>query len=89
MTHLTLRGRPGNLDAVGARVTAEISDGTQQTAEVYAGGSYLSQSTPALFFGSGEGHVTALHVRWPDGSSTSYKVAEDQKGVLVSQPAAK
>lgn len=65
---IRLRGGPGNPTGVGARVTA-VGEDFEQTAEVYAGSGYLSQSCPALFFGRGS-QVRELRVRWPDGSET-------------------
>ncbi len=63
-----LEGKPGNPTGIGARVTVHLSNGTTQTAEVYAGGGYLSQSTPALTFGKGTtAEVEKVEVIWPDG----------------------
>ncbi len=65
---VSLRGNPGNVNAIGSRVTITTADGQRQTAEVYAGGSYLAQSTSALHFGLGErGKVKEVLVRWPNG----------------------
>lgn len=69
---ISLEGKPGNLSAIGARVSVEIAGLPRQTAEVSAGSGYLTQSTPNLFFGWGAGakdDVSAkVTVRWPDGS---------------------
>ncbi len=63
-----LRGQRGNPTGVGARVTVHLDDSSSQTAEVCAGGGYLSQSTASLYFGVPyERHVTSIDVRWPDG----------------------
>jgi hypothetical protein len=68
-----LRGPRGNPTGVGARVAVLSSTGTSQTAEVYAGSGYLSQSTATLFFGikkaSAQKEIEA-EVRWPDGEVT-------------------
>ena len=48
---IALRGPAGNPTAVGACITVELSDGTAQTSEVYAGSGYYSQSSPECFFG--------------------------------------
>jgi hypothetical protein len=80
-----LRGKPGNPTGVGARVTLILADGSRRTAEVSAGGSYLSQSSAALIFGLGaSGAVDRVEVRWPDGSTSSAKTAGDR--VVVEQP---
>lgn len=64
-----LRGGAGNPTAAGAVVTVRLSDGKSQTQEIYAGGGYLSQNSPTLFFGLGS-HETAqkIEVRWPGGA---------------------
>jgi len=70
-----LAGKAGNPTAVGARVTLHLRGGTRQTAEVYAGSGYLSQSSPVLFFGLGQGGAAdRVVVRWPDGGETSHPV---------------
>ncbi len=78
-----LRGGAGNPTAVGARVTATMRDGTTQSAEVYAGSGYYSQSSPACFFGYAETnpprHVT---VRWPSGNTSKHE-APGSPGRLV------
>ena len=69
---IRLSGPAGNPTAVGARVVLTPSEGPVQTAEIYAGNGYLSQSTPALFFG-GTGPF-AVSVTWPDGRKSEPKV---------------
>ena len=64
-----LTGRTGNPNAVGARVTVHLANGTQQTAEVTAGGGYLSQSTPNLYFGLQNSTIERIEVVWPDGKN--------------------
>jgi hypothetical protein len=69
-----LQGKPANPTAVGARVTVVLGEGARQTAEVYAGGGYLSQSGSALVFGLGDaGAVKEVEVRWPDGRVTRHR----------------
>src|ERR1017187_2164598 len=69
---VVLQGRPGNPQAVGARVTAEYADGATQTGEVCAGSGYYSQSTAALFFGSTEQNpLRRVRVQWPSGATTT------------------
>jgi hypothetical protein len=78
-----LKGRKGNLRAIGARLTLTRQSGEAQTIEVTGGGSYLSQSGSVHFFG-GEGlggnESAKLEVRWPDGQTF---VLEDVKPGLV------
>lgn len=46
-----------------------------QTAEVYAGGGYLSQSEATVRFGLGTtGEVDQIEVRWPRGKITQHRV---------------
>jgi hypothetical protein len=69
---VVLQGKPGNPEAVGARVTAEYADGTTETGEVCAGSGYYSQSTAALFFGSTDRNpLRRVRVRWPSGTATT------------------
>jgi hypothetical protein len=69
---ISLEGKPGNLSAIGARVSVEVEGLPLQTAEVSAGSGYLTQGTPDLFFGWGAGAMedttAEVTVRWPDGS---------------------
>jgi enediyne biosynthesis protein E4 len=81
-----LQGPPGNPTAIGARITVELSDGTRQTGEVAAGSGYLSQSTPALFFGyPASNPPRQLVVRWPHGPSTEHPWP-DTAQVLLPAP---
>ena len=69
---VVLQGKPGNPQAVGARVTAEYADGTTQTGEVCAGSGYYSQSTAALFFGfTDRNPLRRVRVQWPSGATTT------------------
>jgi hypothetical protein len=71
MVRLQLAGKTGNLTGIGARVQLTRTDGERVTAEVYAGGGYLSQSSPVLTFGLGEtSQVRLVRIRWPDGRET-------------------
>ena len=81
-----LRGQPGNPSAVGARVTVQLDNRTSQTAEVAAGGGYLSQSTADLYFGLGATNVVdSVVVRWPDGSSSSTKPGPAEGSLTISE----
>ena len=79
MVNVKLKGPAGNPTAVGALVTVELAGGTSQSAEVSAGGGYLSQSSAALVFGLPSGdEFQVVRVRWPDGSETSHVGRDDQ-----------
>jgi hypothetical protein len=82
-----LKGKPGNPTAVGARVTFVGSDGLRQTAEVAAGGGYLSQQSPTLWFGLGPtAQASSIEVRWPDGKSSRHTSRPDQTRTSITQP---
>ena len=87
--NVRLRGQPGNWAAVGAKVTVHVDDGSRQTAEVYAGGGYLSQSSPVLTFGLGTaGRAHKIEVIWPDGKMSSMMPEAGESLVVIEQPAA-
>ena len=87
---IVLTGKPGNPACIGARVRLRFADETQwlpQLAEVRSGGSYLSQSTRALFFGCGtQGQPKLLEIDWPDGRKTEHKLTQQQGLVTVAMP---
>jgi hypothetical protein len=85
---IRLAGKPGNPTAVGSRVTAEVNGLPPQTAEVVAGGGYLSQSSATLFFGAGDHLIKELQVtvRWPDGEQKTYFQPDGRNGqYLITQ----
>ena len=83
LASIRLKGKKGNLSAVGSRVRVTLDDGSTQTAEVAAGDGYLSQSGAVLTFGLGSGRkVTEVEVRWPDGSR-SHTTDPDTSSLLV------
>lgn len=60
----------------GARVTFTIPGSPVQTAEYYAGGGFLSQSPPELFFAAPakpEDSAT-VSIRWADGTTTKRRI---------------
>ena len=71
---ITLQGNAGNPQAIGAKVTFKAAGQSPQTAEVYAGSGYLSQSPATLAF-SGNSDAT-VQVRWADGSETTHIARE-------------
>ena len=81
-----LAGRPGNPTCVGAMVRLELVNGSIQADEVRAGGSYISQSSPELFFGLGEGEaVSSIKVRWPDGTQSEHQHAPGKTRMRIRQ----
>jgi hypothetical protein len=67
-----LRGSPGNLAAIGARIRCTLSDGLTQLVELHAGSGYFTQSSAVAFFGGEAANAPKeIAVRWPDGQLTS------------------
>ncbi len=79
-----LVGPAGNPTGVGARVSLYSARGRRQTAEVTAGGSYLSQSAAALAFGLEAGDAIArISVRWPDGEEEDHPPQIGADGAIL------
>jgi hypothetical protein len=70
LTQVRLKGKKGNPTAIGAKITAHFADGSSQVAEIFGGDGYLSQSSATQTF-SNVSALEKLHVRWPDGTTTS------------------
>jgi len=90
LLEVRLRGKPGNLVSVGARITLSSPTISQnQTSEITAGSGYLGQSEAARWFGLGpappESPVSVI-VRWPDGSSTTTRALAGIGKVVIQQP---
>jgi len=82
-----LRGPAGNPTAVGAVITVELSDGSSEVSEVYAGSGYYSQSTPACFFGYPDANPPRkVHVRWPSGTTSEQAYAPGSNTVTLAAP---
>jgi hypothetical protein len=80
-----LQGPLGNPTAVGAKVAVVSSTGgrsVRQVAEVYAGGSYLSQSSPRVSLPVSDGKATEVHVRWPDGTEERTTLGSDVASIV-------
>jgi hypothetical protein len=89
MAAVRLLGRAGNPTGIGSRVTVIRSDGVRQTAEVQAGGGYLSQQSATLWFGLGaKADAESVEVVWPDGETTRYAPKPDELSITVTQPGA-
>jgi hypothetical protein len=69
-------------------VAVNLPNGISETQEVHAGGGYLSQCSPTLFFGLGTAtEVQKIEVRWPDGSVSNLEHPDVAGGFLqISQP---
>ena len=79
-----LAGPRGNRSGIGARVTLGFGNGAQRVGEITAGGGYLSQSPPTLYFSPPQGtRAEKVSVRWPDGKTTSAAIGQQSREVLV------
>jgi len=86
MLNVHVQGPQGNPTAIGAYVTFTLWDGTRQSAEIYAGGGYLSQNTSTLTFGMGAIPAGGrIAVKWPDGRISNAEVAPGQNTVSLVQ----
>ena len=85
---LELHGRLGSIDAVGARVRVERSDGKVVTRTVYAGEGLLGQSSRRLFFGLGAANgAVDVEVRWPDGEQQRFEGLRVDRGYKLYREA--
>ncbi len=80
---IRLAGPIGNTAGIGSRVSVSHADGTTQTAEIYGGSGYLSQSTATLFFGRANSPITSVKTRWPDGLQTTTSLSAEQDPLII------
>jgi len=84
---IQLRGPAGNPTATGARIAVELTDGTIQTAEVYSGSGYYSQSTAACFFGYPDATPPRkIRIRWPSGAGTEHDCPSGATTLTLAAP---
>jgi hypothetical protein len=79
-----LDGGLGNPQCVGAVIRAVTSAGLGRAQLVTAGSGYWSQDSATLVVTSASS-ITALHVRWPDGTSEERPVPPDAKTLTLRQ----
>jgi hypothetical protein len=83
-----LVGRRSNRDALGARITAQLADGSVRVREVHGGGSYLSQNDPRAHFGLGAAaRVRRLSIRWPSGARQDFDDVAADRFLVVDEQA--
>ena len=80
-----LEGGPGNPQCVGAVVRAVTSKGLGRAQIVTAGSGYWSQDSATLVVTSPL-PITALNIRWPDGSVEDRKVEANADRVSLRSP---
>ena len=87
---LRLVGKPGNPQAIGARVTVRTGD-DQQTQQVGLNdGAFFSQGHYRLYFGLGS-HARAdrMEIHWPDGQVQELTSVEGDRLQVIHEEAAK
>ncbi len=85
---LRLNGKRGNPQAIGAKVSVKGAGLLTQTAEVYAGGGYLSQNETDLVFAipkSFDDKSIVIAIRWPDGTKVEIEAPGKSKFLSLSQ----
>jgi hypothetical protein len=86
---LTLEGTISNRDAIGARVTATLVDGTVLTREITSGPTHGGGDHRAAYLGLGSNGSAHVVVRWPSGLTEDFgDIAADQKVHLVENSTA-
>jgi len=83
---LRLVGKPGNPQAIGARVTLQTTDGQQMQEVGFSDGAFFSQGHYRLYFGLGA-HAGAdlLRIRWPDGTVQESRNVEGDRLQVIRQ----
>jgi hypothetical protein len=79
-----LEGGSGNPQCVGAVVRAVTATGPGRAQVVTAGSGYWSQDSSTLLV-TGDSPLTALQVRWPDGTVEEQPVSKDAKSITLRQ----
>ncbi|MEP4078371.1 FG-GAP-like repeat-containing protein [Haloferula sp.] len=83
---IRLKGGKGNPTGIGARVTVKAPGFSVQSAEIYGGGGYLSQSEPVLYFAAPESANTVpVTIRWSDGSEEQRDVDLTNSKVVIER----
>ncbi len=84
---IRLKAPSPNFRGIGSRVSLVFQSGQRQTAEVYAGGSYLSQSSPVLFFASpADDPAQEIEVRWPSDVTSRHALTQTFGILELSHP---
>ena len=83
---LRLAGKPGNPQAIGARVTVRTADGEQTQQVGLNDGAFFSQGHYRLYFGLGaRERAETLTVRWPDGQVQALKDVDGGRLLVIKQ----
>ena len=82
---ISLRGKDGNRDAIGARVSVKAG-GKTQVSEVHSGRGYQSHFGSRLQFGLGRlEEVDEVSVRWPGGATEIFAARKADQHLLLEQ----
>jgi hypothetical protein len=83
---LRLVGKPGNAQAIGARVAIQTPDGRQTQQVGLNDGAFFSQGHYRLYFGLGK-HPRAdlMTIHWPDGEVREFKGVEGDRLQVIRQ----
>jgi len=83
---LTLVGKAGNPQAIGARVTIRTAEGVQTQQVGLNDGAFFSQGHYRLYFGLGSHpRVEAMSIRWPDGQTQELGAIEGDRLQVISE----
>ncbi|MFN3240489.1 MAG: VCBS repeat-containing protein [Planctomycetota bacterium] len=81
-----LRGQHSERFGVGARVVAELPDGTRLLRELSLSRGYLSGQPAELHFGLGSAASAALSVYWPSGHVSQVQQVDAGQRVTITEP---
>lgn len=85
---IRLQGRPGNPQAIGARVTVRTAAGQQVQVVGLNDGAFFSQGYYRLHFGLGAAErADSVRVTWPDGSDETFPAVAADRIQVLSQGA--
>jgi len=85
---IRLSEKNGNPRGIGSRVTVSVPEFISQTAEIYAGGSYLSQANSDLIFAipkKSRADKVRIQIRWPDGEKSEIQADLKSQFLNVSR----
>ena len=81
---IRLQGSPGNMRGIGSRVTLHLKSGRSLVDEVHSGSSYLTGSSPDLFFSIPIGDAaSSLTIRSPLGETTKHSLKKPSGTITV------
>ncbi|NOX99143.1 MAG: hypothetical protein GXP30_05330, partial [Verrucomicrobia bacterium] len=83
---LKLKGKNGNPTAIGSWVEITTSTDRKLVREIYAGGSYLAQSSPTIFVAlKPKETISEVLTRWPDGKKSTTSFTKYQRQLEIIQ----